>query len=29
MTSLLGRSEMQCDGMYFDVILETCGNCYD
>ena len=29
MTSLLGHSEMQCNGMYFDVILETCGDYYD
>ena len=29
MTSLLGHSEMQCNCMYFDVVLETCGDWYD
>ena len=29
MSSLLGHSEIQCNGMYFDIILETCGDCYD
>ena len=28
-TGLLGRTEMQCNCMYSDIILETCSDWYD